>query len=189
MSCLSWIYNVLIIIYYCIFIDLSFFGICLILKDLKKKIFEYNTLFIKALSCFCDNCHLLSLFCFITVCILVDFIANNMDPDQTAPLGVVWSGLIMFASGWNQHVTFSGQNIKSRIRVKSEKRIFCTPDTDIWDLTLDRKSYLTHVILPRLSHEACTLVVLELTHMVVKLRHCDVNHRIMSHLSVSGNFW
>ena len=29
-------------------------------------------------------------------------------------------------------------------------------------LSWDRKSYLTHVILPRLSHEGCTLVVLEL---------------------------
>ena len=35
-------------------------------------------------------------------------------------------------------------------------------------LACDRKSYLTHVILPRLSHEGRTLVVLELTHMVVK---------------------
>ena len=25
-------------------------------------------------------------------------IANNMDPDQTAPLGAVWSGFIVFAS-------------------------------------------------------------------------------------------
>ena len=32
----------------------------------------------------------------------------------------------------------------------------------------DRKSYFSHVILPRLSREDCTLVVLELTHMVVK---------------------
>ena len=34
-------------------------------------------------------------------------------------------------------------------------------------LSWDRKSYLTHVILPRLSCKGCTLVVLELTHMVV----------------------
>ena len=34
-------------------------------------------------------------------------------------------------------------------------------------LTWDRKSYLTHVILPRLSGESCTLVVLELTRMVI----------------------
>ena len=47
-----------------------------------------------------------------------------------------------------------------------EKRFSCKPDTNI--LSWDRKSYLTHVILPRLSHEDCTLVVLELTHMVVK---------------------
>ena len=32
------------------------------------------------------------------LCILVAYIANNMDPDQTAPLGAVWSGLIVFAS-------------------------------------------------------------------------------------------
>ena len=36
-------------------------------------------------------------------------------------------------------------------------------------LPLDRKSYLTHAILPRLSHEGYIhLVVLELTHMVIK---------------------
>ena len=35
-------------------------------------------------------------------------------------------------------------------------------------LSWDRKSYLTHAILPRLSREGCALVVLELTHMVVK---------------------
>ena len=31
-----------------------------------------------------------------------------------------------------------------------------------------RNSYLTHVILSRLSREDCSLVVLELMHMVVK---------------------
>ena len=37
-------------------------------------------------------------------------------------------------------------------------------------LSWDRKSYLTHVILPRLSREGCTLVVLELTrHMFTYL--------------------
>ena len=35
-------------------------------------------------------------------------------------------------------------------------------------LSWDRKSYLNHAILPRLSREGCTLVVLELTHMVDK---------------------
>ena len=35
-------------------------------------------------------------------------------------------------------------------------------------LPWDRKSYLTHAILLRLSREGCTFVVLELTHMVVK---------------------
>ena len=35
-------------------------------------------------------------------------------------------------------------------------------------LPWDRNSYLTHVILPRLSREGCTLVVLELTQQVVK---------------------
>ena len=40
----------------------------------------------------------------------------------------------------------------------------------------DRKSYLAHVtcILHRLSCEGCTLVVLELTYMAVKWRHCYV---------------
>ena len=41
-------------------------------------------------------------------------------------------------------------------------------------LPWDRKSYLTHVILPRLSLEGCTMPALELTHMVVKLRYCYV---------------
>ena len=43
-------------------------------------------------------------------------------------------------------------------------------------LPWDRKSYLTHVILPRLSREGsqCTLVVLELACMVVKWHHCYV---------------
>ena len=35
-------------------------------------------------------------------------------------------------------------------------------------LPCDRNSYLTHVILPRLSGEGLTLVVLDLKHMVVK---------------------
>ena len=34
-------------------------------------------------------------------------------------------------------------------------------------LPWDRNSYLTHVILPRLSCEGCKLVVLELMHMVI----------------------
>ena len=29
---------------------------------------------------------------------LVAYIANNMDPDQTAPLGAVWSGFVVFVS-------------------------------------------------------------------------------------------
>ena len=41
-------------------------------------------------------------------------------------------------------------------------------------LLWDRKSDLTHVIFARLSREGSTLVVLELTHMVVKWRHCYV---------------
>ena len=41
-------------------------------------------------------------------------------------------------------------------------------------LSCVRNSYLTHVILPRLSWEDCSLVVLELTHMVVKWRQCLV---------------
>ena len=35
-------------------------------------------------------------------------------------------------------------------------------------LQWDRNSYLTHVTLPRLSRKNCSLVVLEITHMVVK---------------------
>ena len=35
-------------------------------------------------------------------------------------------------------------------------------------LLWDRKFYLTYAILPRLSRKKCSLVVLELTHMVVK---------------------
>ena len=38
-------------------------------------------------------------------------------------------------------------------------------------LPCDSKSFLTHVILPRLSREGCTLVVLELKCMVVKWHH------------------
>ena len=34
----------------------------------------------------------------ICLYILVACIANNMDPDKTAPLGAVWSGFIVFAS-------------------------------------------------------------------------------------------
>ena len=34
----------------------------------------------------------------VCLCILVAYIANNMNPDQTAPLGAVWSGCIVFAS-------------------------------------------------------------------------------------------
>ena len=36
-----------------------------------------------------------SAFC---LCTLVAYIANNMNPDQTAPSGAVWSGFIVFAS-------------------------------------------------------------------------------------------
>ena len=58
------------------------------------------------------------------------YVANNMDPDQAAPLGAVWSGFIMFASmiklvlcisnlcsRRNKQMTFLGKNI-STIRVK-----------------------------------------------------------------------
>ena len=34
----------------------------------------------------------------ICLCTLEAYIANNMDPDQTAPLGAVWSGLLVVAS-------------------------------------------------------------------------------------------
>ena len=58
-------------------------------------------------------------------------------------------------------------------------------------LSWDRKSYLTHAILPRLSGEGCTLVVLELTHMVVKLSHCYAKMTSscgVAHLPVFRNF-
>ena len=45
-------------------------------------------------------------------------------------------------------------------------------------LALDRNSYPTHVILPKLSCVGYWLVVLELTHMVIKWRQScqnDVN--------------
>ena len=36
--------------------------------------------------------------CFlICLCTLVAYIANTMNPDQTAPLGAVWSGFVVFA--------------------------------------------------------------------------------------------
>ena len=67
----------------------------------------------------------------------------------------------------------------------------CTTDTDIWDFVLGKRilSYQCY-----LTQDATwvlyTLVVLELTHMAVKWRHCYVkawrNH-IMSHLSVFGD--
>ena len=41
-------------------------------------------------------------------------------------------------------------------------------------LSSDRKSYLTHVILPRLPREGCKLVALELTPVAVEERHCYV---------------
>ena len=36
---------------------------------------------------------------YIQMYLLLDFImeANNMNPDQTAPFGAVWSGFILFA--------------------------------------------------------------------------------------------
>ena len=59
----------------------------------------------------------------------------------------------------------------------------CKPNKDIWDFTWDRKSYLTHVIIPRLSCEGCTLVV--------KWRHCYVKVTTLCniHLSIFIDFW
>ena len=34
----------------------------------------------------------------ICLYVLVACIANNIDPDKTAPLGAVWSGAVVFAS-------------------------------------------------------------------------------------------
>ena len=50
-------------------------------------------------------------------------------------------------------------------------------------LPWDRKSYLTHVILPRLSHKGCTLVVLELTGMVVKPHYSYVKLTSSCHVA------
>ena len=48
-------------------------------------------------------------------------------------------------------------------------RIFLAHRIRISDiLSWDRKSYLTHAILPRLSRYGCTLVELDLMHKVVK---------------------
>ena len=52
---------------------------------------------------------------------------------------------------------------------------FLHTNKDIEILLWDRKSDLTNAILPRLSREGCTLVVLELTHVVVNWCHCYVN--------------
>ena len=47
-------------------------------------------------------------------------------------------------------------------------RFFLAPRISTYEiLPWDRNSYLTHVILHRLSREDCTLAVLELTRMVV----------------------
>ena len=43
-------------------------------------------------------------------------------------------------------------------------------------LPWDRNSYLSYVILPRLSLEDCSLVVMELAHMVIKWRHHVILH-------------
>ena len=37
-------------------------------------------------------------FSLIYLCTLVAYIANNMNPDETAPLGAVWLGLRVIAS-------------------------------------------------------------------------------------------
>ena len=83
-------------------------------------------------------------------CISLDFVhehlsllhVNNKGADQPAHLGCLISTFIL--AHW--------------IRI-----------SDI--LSRDRNSYLIHVILPRLSNEGCTLIVLELTHMEVEQRH------------------
>ena len=48
---------------------------------------------------------------------------------------------------------------------------------------------IENLILPRLSGEDFTLIVLELTHMVVKLGHCYLKVASSYHLSVFMNFW
>ena len=55
----------------------------------RRKILNAIHALFKPFPAFCGNCHLLSLFYYISVCTLVDFIANNMDPDQNAPSGAV----------------------------------------------------------------------------------------------------
>ena len=58
--------------------------------------------------------------------------------------------------------------------IYSLKKYSCTTDKNIFDFILVRNSYLTHVIIPRLSREGCSLVVLKLMHMVVNLCPCSV---------------
>ena len=48
---------------------------------------------------------------------------------------------------------------------------------------LGYKFHLTHVILPRLSREECTLVVLEVKYMVAKWRHCYVKVTSSNHVT------
>ena len=54
----------------------------------------------------------------ICLCSWVAHIANNMDPDQAAPKGAVWSGSIVFASMRNSSLKWTWVNaadVKSRL--------------------------------------------------------------------------
>ena len=56
-------------------------------------------------------------------------------------------------------------------------------------ITWNRKSYLTHVILSRVSRVHYSLVVVELTQMVVKLRHCHVISPYLTGLRLFCDNW
>ena len=61
--------------------------------------------------------------------------------------------------------------------------VVCEKRTSVF-LSWVRNSYLTHVILPKLSREDCSLVVLKLTCMVAKWRQCLVN--VMSSCDIAS---
>ena len=88
--------------------------------------------------------------------------ANSVDPDQTAPIGAVCSGSMLFAFILNSSVML-GNYLQQ------------TTSADyIFNFLHSRYNHLTFhpgieiLILLILSLEGCTLVVLQLTHMVVK---------------------
>ena len=80
-----------------------------------------------------------------------------------------FSGNVMGTEACPYSVLDVAQLLQTRYAFISGKMTYsCTPDNeDIRYLSWVRHSYLTHVILPRLSQLDCSLVVLELMHMDV----------------------